>query len=130
MTTLQAKFVQNSNASWVLESMSGVDSRIFPLASIKDLIPIREYLLQLQAQKLRIDLLTTERLDSQGMQLLLTVQQYLAKEKIQVILCNPNVRLRRLLRVMQFDRVFEIEEDNFLGTVMLLGPHIIRHPGL
>ena len=64
------------------------------------------------------------------MQLLLTIQQYLAKEKIQVILCNPNVRLRRLLRVMQFDRVFEIEEDNFLGTVMLFGPYIIRHPGV
>ena len=127
MTILQAKFVQAGNASWVLESMSDVDSRIFPLASIKDLISIREYLLQLQAQKLRIDLLTTERLDSQGMQLLLTIQQCLAKEKIQVILCNPNVRLRRLLRVMQFDRVFEIEEDNFLGTVMLLSLYIFRH---
>lgn len=131
MIVLQAKFVQNSYGFWSLEFMDAIDQRTFQLASVKDLKPVLEYLLQLQARKLTIDLTATERLDSQGLRLLLVMQRQFSKEKIQIVLRNPNVRLGRLLRVMQFDRVFEIEEDNRSGPAMIVfGPPVIRRNGM
>jgi anti-anti-sigma factor len=132
MTTLQAKLIRNEgHGIWVLEFAATPDQRNFQLASVKDLTPVLEYLLQLQAHKLTIDLAATERLDSQALQLLLVMQRQFSKEKIQVVLRNPSVHLRRLLRVMQFDRVFEIEEDNRSGTATIIfGPPVIRSNGI
>ena len=126
MTTLQANLIQNGNTSWVLEFTGETGEKDFQLASIKDISPILEYSLQLQAHSLKINLNATERIDSQRLQLLLMIQQQFAKENVSVILGNPNIHLRRLLRVMQFDRVFEIEEDNRLETVLLLGSYFIH----
>ena len=95
MTTLQANLVQNGNTSWVLEFTSETGEKDFQLASIKDISPILEYSLKFQTHSLKINLSGTERLDSQGLQLLLTIQQQLDKEKVSVILSNPNVHLRR-----------------------------------
>lgn len=60
-------------------------------------------------QDLVIDLTETKYIDSQGLEFLLGLHKKLSDQNVHIILQNPNLHLRRLFRIMQFERIFEIE---------------------
>ena len=67
---------------------------------------------QARVKKLVIDLTDVEFIDSHGLRVLLNTHKDFSNENIQITLQNPNPHLKRLLRIMQFDRVFVIEADD------------------
>ena len=64
-----------------------------------------------QPQTLIIELTFTKTIDSKGLSLLLTLQKVLAEQQVNITLKNPNQHLRDLFRIMQFDRLFKIDQD-------------------
>lgn len=62
------------------------------------------------ATKLTVDLTTTKRLDSLGLQLLLLLYKKCAGRELPIILLNPSGQISRVLRILQFDRIFTIEQ--------------------
>jgi anti-anti-sigma factor len=69
-------------------------------------------ILETQAHKLVIDLSGIERFDSLGLQLLLLIYRQLADHQFRIILRNPSPHLQRILRIMQIDRLFQVEHLN------------------
>jgi anti-sigma B factor antagonist len=67
---------------------------------------------QAHVKKLLIDLTGVEFIDSHGLRVLLNAHKDFSNEDVQIVLQNPNPHLKRLLRIMQFDRVFEIESND------------------
>lgn len=64
---------------------------------------------QSDAQRLIIDLANVDRLDSGGMMFLLITHKKAVVRNIPVTLQNPNSHMARLLRIMSFDHIFDIE---------------------
>jgi anti-anti-sigma factor len=60
-------------------------------------------------QTLVVDLTEVEYIDSQGLKFLLDLHKKLSEQNLTIILQNPTPHLRRLFRIMQFERIFEIE---------------------
>jgi anti-anti-sigma factor len=110
MSDLTATLTQQSGDIWTLKLIGGVDSDTHHLmwttASSADLL---QRLVAAKAKKLVIDLSAVDRFDSQGLRLLLIAHKEFSKEKIEIVLKNPNSHLRRLFQIMQFDRVFTVE---------------------
>lgn len=110
MTQLTAELNQDNNNIWVLKLIGGIDTEthhlIWTTYSSADLL---KKLIAAKAKKLVIDLTAAERFDSQGLRLLLTAHKEFSKEKVEIVLKNPNPHLKRLFQIMQFDRVFTIE---------------------
>jgi anti-anti-sigma factor len=113
MTQLTTELTQGSDNTWTLKLIGGIDSDthhfMWAATSSADLL---RKLVEAKAQKLWIDLAAAERFDSHGLRLLLNAQKEFSKEKIQIVLKNPNPHLKRLFHIMQFDRVFTIESDD------------------
>lgn len=63
-----------------------------------------------QARLLVIDLTAVENVDAYGLRLLLTLKKELFMRNIQIELRNPTPNLRRLFRILQFDRTFVIKK--------------------
>ncbi|MCB0191217.1 MAG: STAS domain-containing protein [Anaerolineae bacterium] len=100
------------NRIWTLKLDGNVDSNThqfmwFTNSSASLLKKLQEA----QAEALRIDLTETNSFDSQGLRLLLNAHKEFSRAKLPIILKNPNVHLSRLFKIMQFDRIFEIEFD-------------------
>jgi len=110
MTDLVSELTQQSSDIWTLKLTGGVDSETHHLMwttySSADLL---QQLVAAKAKKLVIDLTAVDRLDSQGLRLLLNAHKEFSREKIEIVLKNPNPHLRRLFQIMQFDRVFTVE---------------------
>jgi anti-anti-sigma factor len=66
---------------------------------------------QAQVKKLMVDLANVEFIDSHGLRLFLTVHREFSSKNIQMVLLNPNPHLKRLFRIMQFDRVLVIKSN-------------------
>jgi anti-sigma B factor antagonist len=113
MTELTAELNQDNSGIWTLKLVGGIDTDTYQTMWIghtsADLL---KRLVAAKAQKLVIDLTATERIDSQGLRLLLNAHKEFSKEKIEIILKNPNPYLKRLFQIMQFDRVFSIDSDH------------------
>lgn len=69
-------------------------------------------LVQAGIEKLIIDLTEVETIDANGLRRLLRAKREFVEAGIQIILKNPNPHLKRLLRIMGFDRTFIIEPDD------------------
>ncbi len=112
MTNLTAELTRNDDA-WTLKLIGSVDSGTSYLMWYTDSsASLLKKLRQAKAKKLFIDLMAAESIDSHGLRLLLNAQKEFSKEDVQIILQNPNPHLKRLFRIMQFDRVFVVELDN------------------
>ncbi len=112
MTNLTAELTRNDDA-WTLKLIGSVDSGTSYLMWYTDSsASLLKKLRQAKAKKLFIDLMAAESIDSHGLRLLLNAQKEFSKEDVQIILQNPNPHLKRLFRIMQFDRVFTVELDN------------------
>jgi anti-anti-sigma factor len=113
MTQLTTELVQGTDNTWTLKLIGSIDSDTHHLMwaanSSKDLL---KRLVEAKTQKLWIDLAAVEWFDSHGLRLLLNAQKEFSKEKIEIVLKNPNPHLKRLFQIMQFGRVFTIESND------------------
>ena len=95
---------------WTLKLKGNIDSTTADLMWSTDNsnILLKE-MAQARVKKLLINLTNVEYIDSHGLRILLNAHKDFSIENIQIVLQNPNPHLKRLLRIMQFDRVFVIE---------------------
>lgn len=111
MDKLSTELTRDSNA-WLLKLKGHVDSSTAPLMwSTDNSDSLLKEMSQAHIKKLLIDLTNVEFIDSHGLRILLNTHKDFSNENIQIVLQNPNPHLKRLLRIMQFDRVFVIESN-------------------
>lgn len=101
----------NPYGGWWLEINGVVPPETFQLAPAIENNVILQRMLEAASTELVIDFSTLKEFDSRGLQLLLLLYKQFSPQNIQIILRNPNPYLRRVLRIMQFDRVFKVELD-------------------
>lgn len=95
---------------WVLDLTSYLRETPQERLRFPDTSLILKQLLPAKAKKLVIDLSNIEQLSSQELQVLLVIHRHLTLHNIQVVLRNPMPHIKRLLWILAFDRVFEVEE--------------------
>ncbi|MBE7469524.1 MAG: hypothetical protein DPW09_09290 [Anaerolineae bacterium] len=101
------------NDVWCLKLNGNVDVATAHLMwSTDNSASLVKEMVQAKVKKLAIDLTGVDFIDSHGLRVLLNAHKDFSHENIQIILQNPNPHLKRLLRIMQFDRVFVIEVDD------------------
>ena len=103
MTKLTTRLVQVDPGRWRL---IGVDSSRAGQGEIT-----LEALAEAHIQTLIIDLSAMSHVDSQGLRLLYDVHRGLRSDNVLLVLRNPSPTLHRLLKIMQFNRLFSIEFD-------------------
>ena len=103
---------QDGDNTWRLILSSEFPDYGYDLAWLMDNKKFFSKLEESEAKKLVIDLSDVERLDSQGLLFLLTTHQKATGSNIRVALRNPSSHMVRLLRIMSFDRIFDIEFSN------------------
>ncbi len=112
MIDLTARLTSKSNGDWIIVLQDKDENNGYhPNISTDSMAYLLEQMVEAKAQRLIIDLSTTERIDSQGMKILLDMHQMFSKENIPIVLQNPNSHLYRLLQIMQFTHIFEINFD-------------------
>ncbi|MBI1879357.1 MAG: STAS domain-containing protein [Chloroflexi bacterium] len=112
MDNLSIELTRDSDA-WLLKLKGNVDSStIHLLWSTDSGASLLKEMSQAHIKKLLIDLTNVEFIDSHGLRVLLNAHKDFSNENIQIVLQNPNPHLKRLLRIMQFDRVFVIESND------------------
>jgi anti-anti-sigma factor len=110
MDKLQSQLTQNSNGVWTLKLIGSIGSETYQsIWTTSDSAALLKQLVEANAYKLVIDLSEIERIDSNGLRLLLNAHKEFSKQEISIVLRNPNSHLHRLFLIMQFDRVFNIE---------------------
>lgn len=108
--SLTTEFSRIDLDTWMLSLRGSVESQNHYLMWYFDSSDtLLEKLVAASATKLVINLVDADRIDSEGFRRLFKIRQELAKKNIEIALRNPNEHLSRLLRIMQFDQVFEIE---------------------
>jgi anti-anti-sigma factor len=106
MTRLVAELVYENN-SWALH-LQGEYAQ--PL--IFDPLIVQQQLSEVETPHLVINLSRAPRLDSTGLKFLLSLYQGCSSQGGQLILCNPNHHLERILQIMQLNRLFIIEHED------------------
>jgi len=98
---------------WTLKLSGSVDiTNHHLLWSIYGEQALLEKILETEAKKLVIDLSEVDRMDSQGLRHLHDIYRLFESTDIQLTLKNPNSHLYRLLQIMQFDTIYNVEFDN------------------
>ena len=112
MNKLSTELTRQSDV-WILKLKGNVDTNTAHLMWFTDnSAPLLKELMQARVKKLLIDLTNLEFIDSHGLRVLLNTHKEFSSENIQIVLQNPNPHLKRLLRIMQFDRIFVIESND------------------
>ena len=112
MNKLSTELTRQSDV-WILKLNGHVDSNTAHLMWLTDnSVSLLKELTQARVKKLSIDLTHLEFIDSHGLRVLLNAHKEFSSENIQIVLQNPNPHLKRLLRIMQFDRIFVIESND------------------
>jgi anti-sigma B factor antagonist len=112
MSKLSTELTRRSDV-WILTLHGNVDSNTAHLMwSADNSAALLKELTVARVKKLLLDLTDLDFIDSHGLRVLLNVHKDFSSENIQIILQNPNPHLKRLLRIMQFDRVFTIEPND------------------
>lgn len=108
MSRLITELTQDSYV-WHLKLKGDLEARAYHQAWLADLA---RQAVQAQVQTLVIDLKNVDNVDSRGLKFLLDVYNEFSSHKIEVILQNPSAHLRRLFRIIQFERIFKIEDES------------------
>ncbi len=112
MNKLSTELTRQSDV-WILKLNGNVDLNSAHLMWFTDnSASLLKELMQARVKKLSIDLTNLEFIDSHGLRVLLNAHKEFSSENIQIVLQNPNPHLKRLLRIMQFDRIFAIESND------------------
>jgi anti-sigma B factor antagonist len=109
MNTLSTELMRRPDA-WILKLSGSVNLNTAHLMwSADSSTSLLKEMMQARVKKLLFDLTNVEFIDSHGLRVLLNAHKDFSAENIQITLQNPNPHLKRLLRIMQFDRVFVVE---------------------
>lgn len=109
---LSTKLIRQ-NEVWTLKLSGNIDSATAnQMWSTDNSASLLKEMVQAQVKKLALDLSNVDFIDSHGLRVLLNAHRDFSNENIQIILQHPNPHLKRLLRIMQFDRVFVIETND------------------
>jgi anti-sigma B factor antagonist len=112
MSKLSTELMRQPDA-WILKLNGHVDSSTVNLMwSADGSASLLKEMMQARVKKLLFDLTNVESIDSHGLRVLLNAHKDFSTENIQITLQNPNPHLKRLLRIMQFDRVFVVESSD------------------
>jgi anti-anti-sigma factor len=106
MTKLNAVLSQD-NGDWILKLAGDIN---FNASRSIWVIDIVKKVKQNQVESLIIDLGDLNNIDSRGLKFLYDIQEALSRQKVKVILKNPNAHMLRLFRIMQFDQSFIIDK--------------------
>lgn len=110
VTPLTTKLSDQQDGVWRLWLIGSVDSSNHHLMwSLNNPDALLEKLVVAKARKLIVDLTALERLDSEGLRMLLKAHNDFAKRDIELVLQNPNAHLHRLLKLMRFDQLITIQ---------------------
>lgn len=102
---LMTKFIHDEG-NWTLKLVGDINAS----ASALWVPDILQQLEGNQVQLLVIDLMAVEHVDAYGLRLLLMLKKELFLRNIEIELQNPTPNLRRLFRILQFDRTFVIKK--------------------
>jgi anti-anti-sigma factor len=108
MSVLIAELVYE-NKHWALRIELELDQTQL---LISEASALRQYLLDTTTSQIAIDLSKTPRLDSTGLNFLLSLYQECASLGIQLTLRNPSYYLERIMQIMQLNRLFVIEHKS------------------
>jgi len=112
MNKLSTELTRHPDA-WILKLNGHVNSSTAHLMwSTDSSASLLKEMMQVQVKKLVLNLTNVEFIDSHGLRVLLNTHKEFSAENIQIALQNPNPHLKRLLRIMQYDRVFVIESSD------------------
>lgn len=112
MSKLSTELTRQPDA-WILKLNGHVNSSTAHLMwSTDGSTSLLKEMTRARAKKLLFDLTNVESIDSHGLRILLNAHKDFSTENIQITLQNPNPHLKRLLRIMQFDRVFVVESSD------------------
>jgi anti-anti-sigma factor len=95
--------------TWTLTLSGSIDQRSFNRLGIAASETVLEQLSLARAKKLIIDLTAVEQLGSPGLQFLLLLKKQLANQRTQISLRSVQPHFKRILQIMQLDRLFEVE---------------------
>lgn len=111
MPPLRTELNDNDDHSCTLQWVGSVESKnchlMWFFESIETLL---QHLIDVSANRLIIDLSAADRVDSEALRRLFQARQIFLRRNIRIILHQPSAHLRRLLRIMQFDQIFTVEE--------------------
>lgn len=112
---MKAKLAKRSTPdpqnAWWLQLSDGADPEIFQLPAAIESGGIFNKAIEAEAEGLVIDLSAVQEFDSRGVQVLVMLYKQFSEEGLRLVLRNPSPYLSRVLRIMQLDRVFEVESD-------------------
>lgn len=106
---LERRNSRDPNESWWLELNGVTPAQAVQLDAAIENNVILQHMLKLASDELVIDFSHLKEFDSHGLLLLLRLSQQFSPQNIQIVLHNPSTYLSRVLRIMQFDRVFKVE---------------------
>ncbi|MEM7344397.1 MAG: STAS domain-containing protein [Chloroflexota bacterium] len=113
MSTLKADLISN-DTTWILKLNGNIDSTTSHLMwGFSDSTKLLNALLEANIHHLVIDLSEVDNIDSHALRLMLNAYKEFTVKKVGIELHKPRPHLRRLLRIMQFDRLFTVN-DNFV----------------
>ncbi|MCB0210857.1 MAG: STAS domain-containing protein [Anaerolineae bacterium] len=101
--------LNNAKTEWRLTLDDDIDMDTYHRLEQEVVDRLCQTLFEAEAKKLIVDLTTTKRISSLGLQLLLSMYKKCNGQEIQMILLNPSGQIRRILQILQFDRIFTIE---------------------
>lgn len=111
MTTLTTELIRNKD-DWTLKLIGSLDLNTSHLMwCVDSSASLLKEMVQAGVKVLQVDLTKTTSVDSHGLRLLLGAQKDFSRQDVKIVLQNPNSHLRRLFRIMQFDRIFVIEAN-------------------
>lgn len=108
MSKLIAELTRESHV-WHLKLKGDLEGRAYHQAWLADLA---SQAVEANVQTLIVELKNIENVDSRGLKFLLDVYNEFSSRKIEVVLRNPSNHLRRLFRIIQFERIFKIEDES------------------
>ena len=103
--------LNDAQTEWRLTLGDDIDLETYRRLEQQEVDAVCQTLFRAGAAKLIVDLTANKRLDSLGLQLLLLIYKKCAEKEVQMTLLNPSSQIRRILRILQFDRIFVIEQD-------------------
>lgn len=113
MTKLTAKLIRNEHKDWVLrvDNFKGGESGYLEWSVSETGHSSNDHLTGIYIQQLVIDLSAADHVDSRGIRLLFDAYRQFAPKGTEIVLLNPGAQLHRLLKIMQFNRLFTIKTD-------------------
>ena len=101
--------LNNAKTEWLLTLDDDIDMETYRRLEQETVDTVCQTLFEAKAKKLTVDLTTTKRISSLGLQLLLLMYKKCTGREIKIALLNPSGQLERILQILQFDRIFTIE---------------------